>query len=98
VFPTIAFRLAHTYPLHILPALGNDPDIGESHIRNQFQQLIDEPLSKLSSDLDVPPVVIIINAVDECGHESAREPLLQCLRGVFSLPVCFKLFVTSRPE
>jgi hypothetical protein len=101
VFPTIAFRLAHTYPLlkeHILSALSNDPDIGESHIRNQFQQLIVEPLSKLPSDLDVPPVVIIIDAVDECGHECTREPLLQCLRGVSSLPVWFKLLVTSRPE
>jgi hypothetical protein len=101
VFSTIAFRLAHTYPLlkeHILSALGDDPDVGESHIRNQFQQLIVEPLSKLPSDLDVPPVVMIIDAVDECGHESTREPLLQCLREVSSLPVWFKLLVTSRPE
>jgi hypothetical protein len=101
VFSTIAFRLAHAYPLlkrPILTALDRNPDVGKRAIRNQFENLIVEPLSSLPADLDVPPVVVIIDALDECGDESVREPLLQCLTGTSNLPIWFKVLVTSRPE
>jgi hypothetical protein len=100
VFPTMAFHLACTYPLlreGILSALKADPDIGESAVVNQFQELVFKPLSKLSIDLDVP-VIAILDAVDECGNEYTREPLLQCLKEARRLPAWFKLLITSRPE
>jgi hypothetical protein len=100
VFPTLAFRLASAFPLlkeGILSALKADPDIGQSPIANQFQKLIFHPLSKLPDDL-VAPVVIIIDAADECGNESTRKPFLQCLKEVGRLPIWFKVLVTSRPE
>jgi hypothetical protein len=101
VFPTIAFRLASAFPRlkeGILSALKTDPDIGESPITNQYQKLIVEPLSKLPQDLDLAPVVSIIDAVDECGNEITREQLLPCLDELRRLPFWFKLLVTSRRE
>ena len=101
VFPTIAHRLAVSYPLlreGILSAVKADPDVGRSSIANQFQTLVLEPGSIIPSDLYVLPVVIIIDAVDECGDISTREPLLRCLREARRLPVWFKLLVSSRPE
>jgi hypothetical protein len=100
VFPTLAFRLASAFPLlkeGILSALKADPDIGQSPIANQFQKLIFDPLSLLQDRL-VAPVVIIIDAVDECGNESTRKPFLQSLKKVGVLPIWFKVLVTSRPE
>ncbi|OBZ78045.1 hypothetical protein A0H81_01677 [Grifola frondosa] len=52
IWPTIAHRLAHSYPplrRHILSALRLNPDIGKSSIANQFRKLIAEPLSSLVS-------------------------------------------------
>ena len=102
VFPTLAFGLASTCPQfreRIILALTANPDIGESpSVVNQFQALIVRPLSKIPKDLVVAPVVAIIDAVDECGDESTREQLLQCLEEIRSLPFWFKLLVTSRPE
>ena len=102
VFPTLAFGLASTCPLireHIILALTTNPDIGESpSIVNQFHELIVGPLSKIPKDLVVAPVVTIIDAIDECGDESTRERLLQCLEEIRYLPFWFKLLITSRPE
>jgi hypothetical protein len=101
VFPTIAFRLASTCPLlreGILSTLKANQDIGESAILNQFQDLVVDPLSSLPGDLVIAPMLIIIDAVDECGNESTREPLLRCVEQLRRLPIWFKLLVTSRPE
>ena len=100
VLPTIAFRLASSYPVltaGIVAALKENPDVGESPIANQFQELIVQPLSTLPNDLDVSPVVIIIDALDECGDVKTRQTLLKCLRNACDLPVWFKFLVTSRP-
>ena len=100
VLPTIAFRLASAYPrlrTGIISALKDNPDVGEASIANQFQELIVQPLSVLPHNLDLPPVVIIIDAVDECGDVKTRQALLRCLQKVCDLPAWFKLLVTSRP-
>jgi len=101
VFSTIAFRLAHVYPplkRPILTALDRNPDAGEMPTKNQFENLIVDPLSSLPADLDVPPIVVIVDALDECGDEDIREPLLECLARISRLPIWFKVLVTSRPE
>ncbi|KAI0947229.1 hypothetical protein AcV7_009704 [Taiwanofungus camphoratus] len=105
IFPTIAFRLAHTCPLlkkPILDALEHNPDLGHLSIRDQFQGLILGPLSQAQlGNSDTPPVLVVIDALDECGDADSRKPLLQCLatlaKGSKELPVWFKLLVTSRP-
>jgi hypothetical protein len=82
----------------ILSALRADAEVFESPISTQFLKLIVDPVSKLPTDLVVTPVVSIIDAVDECGNASTREPLLQCLKDVCRLPSWFKVLVTSRPD
>jgi hypothetical protein len=101
MIPTVAFRLASAIPLlkqHIIAALQADPDVAESPITNQFHKLIVDPLSELPQNLVLPPLVIVIDALDECGDPSTRQSLLRCLPDARCPPVWFKLLVTSRPE
>ncbi|OBZ66753.1 Vegetative incompatibility protein HET-E-1 [Grifola frondosa] len=102
VWPTIADHLARTHhPLAqpIIDAIHKDPGLGESHrIMDQFQNLIVRPMSSTFNS-DTPIIVIIIDAVDECGDALSRKALLKCLAECsIELPASVKILVTSRPE
>ena len=100
LIPTMAFRLAYAYPLlkgPIIKALNDNPDIGDSPILNQFNKLIEEPLSTVASQ-NVTNVIIVIDALDECGDTSSRKALLRCFEQASALPRWFRIFITSRPE
>ncbi|OBZ66774.1 Vegetative incompatibility protein HET-E-1 [Grifola frondosa] len=104
VWPTIAFRLAYAYvPLkqHILRSVEANPDIGRSPIMSQFRKLILDPLSSFKrsvSDAD-DIIIIVIDALDECGNAASREAILRCLIAhADTFPVWVKILVTSRPE
>ncbi|EJC98362.1 uncharacterized protein FOMMEDRAFT_161729 [Fomitiporia mediterranea MF3/22] len=48
---------------------------------------------------DTGPVIIVLDALDECGSEATRRTLLECLRkGLPSLPKRFRFLITSRKE
>jgi hypothetical protein len=68
-----------------------------------FTSLVEEPLLKLTYNPADQPLVIIIDALDECGgfegHSSSdRQALLQTLGRWPKLSKHFKLLVTSREE
>jgi hypothetical protein len=68
-----------------------------------FTSLVEAPLSDLTDPPPHHPLVIIINALDECGGiegrlSSDRKVLLRTLRRWSKLPKNFKLLVTSREE
>jgi hypothetical protein len=45
------------------------------------------------------PIVIVIDALDECGDPAARKSLLSVLgRRIMELPSNFRILITSRPE
>jgi hypothetical protein len=81
-------------------ALKNTRDIIQ-----QWQKLLTEPLGKLSG-LNVGPIVIVIDALDETGGVETRRDLLRILAGrlrnpdiplITELPNNVRFIVTSRP-
>jgi hypothetical protein len=63
----------------------------------QLKKLVVEPIHAAADDIGLDPVVVVIDAVDECGNYRAQ--ILSLLRDVGPmLPIRFKLFVSLRPE
>jgi hypothetical protein len=100
VFSTIAYQLSTFHPSFksiIAHSLEADPDLGRANARTQLQKLIIEPLQKASGICS--PVVVVMDALDECSQERDISELLKLLAaGIPKLPIQFKFFITSRPE
>ncbi|RKK90938.1 hypothetical protein BFJ68_g16338, partial [Fusarium oxysporum] len=101
--PTVARQLAWSTPgvaTFIKNALDVDPAIADKAVREQFEKLVREPLSKATAtSLSRPSVVIVVDALDECEKDADIKLLLELfptLRFAGSLRV--RVLVTSRPE
>ncbi|KAF8316498.1 uncharacterized protein EI90DRAFT_3134318 [Cantharellus anzutake] len=98
LFSGIAQALANRDPDHrnfIVSALRKDPTLSTAPFTMQFKELVASPLLHKPPP-SYPPMVVIIDALDECDKE-AFEPLANILREeVPRLPSSIKFFVTSR--
>ncbi|KAJ3066918.1 hypothetical protein HK102_007532, partial [Quaeritorhiza haematococci] len=111
---TIAYDLAQWRPEvrdHLLEIykgdMKSDSRLMDKSIRTRFKELILDPLSKVPSSPDASntqqqkDVVIILDAIDECGRPGTRNraQLLSILSTDYiHLPPFVKLIITSRPE
>ncbi|KFA45493.1 hypothetical protein S40293_10283, partial [Stachybotrys chartarum IBT 40293] len=96
---TIVRQLADKEP-RIAPMLKDaieaDSTILSSAILEQFQKLIYEPLSKITLSA---PLVVIIDALDECNNDNEVKLVIKLFARVQSLrPPWLRVFMTSRPE
>lgn len=58
-----------------------------------------EPLTSITDIHTQGPIVIVLDALDECGDDKSREVLLShMVDGFRKLPSAFRIFITSRPE
>ena len=100
VIRNLAFRLAHfnaRLNAAVVAAIKNLPTIAESPLRLQFDKLLVEPLLELSDD--EPPIVIILDALDECGNAESRAVLMALLaKESARLPPFVRIVITSRAE
>ncbi|KAL5513412.1 hypothetical protein ACEPAH_3811 [Sanghuangporus vaninii] len=99
VIRTIAYNLAERHPLvgkHIIKVVGESMNIIGDTLEKQFTKLLLEPLCKA----DIPnTIVIILDALDECGNAGSRQDLLHLLKTKFAqLPSKVRILITSRPE
>ncbi|KAF5328627.1 hypothetical protein D9619_011556 [Psilocybe cf. subviscida] len=98
VFPTLAFQLAQFNPQFrtgLVEVLKGDPNCGSKRLDLQFASLILQPHSAMSLSA---PVVIILDALDECEPEKLTSELLRILhRNIKRVPF-LRVFITSRPE
>ena len=96
ILPTLAFQLAHRYPLfrqELLPVLMASPDVGRESLCSQMEKLIVGPFRAMKTQ-----TLIIIDALDECQDEEPASALLSVLsRYVDKIPL-IKFFITGRPE
>ncbi|KAH7153735.1 WD40-repeat-containing domain protein [Fusarium sp. MPI-SDFR-AT-0072] len=100
---TLAHQLASRIPritLAIKNAVDMDPAIIDKTVREQFQKLIQEPLSKATAaSCTRPSVVIVVDALDECESDADIKLLLELFSTLrFAGPLRVRVFVTSRPE
>jgi hypothetical protein len=66
-------------------------------IMDQFQMLLVEPLRSFSITNPHMPVILILDALDECPYEILVELLMVIRKGTPLLPKNIKVLLTSRP-
>ncbi|KAF7966895.1 hypothetical protein HWV62_36625 [Athelia sp. TMB] len=101
VIATLAFQLSEQNAAirsAISTAIEKRPELVSDPLAIQFQSLLVEPLSAAAKKIE-GPVIIILDALDECGNASSRQNLLELLsKNLSKLPSQFRILITSRPE
>jgi len=101
VIRTLAYQLGLCDPqigTAIAAVIENAPSITMSPLRLQFTKLIIEPLSSIEGPITAP-LVLVLDALDECGDAKQRRTLLAVLAAESrKLPATVRMFITSRPE
>ncbi|PYH38053.1 uncharacterized protein BO87DRAFT_393526 [Aspergillus neoniger CBS 115656] len=112
LFPSISYELASSFPDSrdkICQAISENQFIGTQNLRNQWHNLILEPLLKLEKELLLPvTLVLLLDALDEVVSEDPKETgkpahdiggVLRLLATAAKLRnIRLKIFLTSRPE
>ncbi|KAL4766769.1 hypothetical protein BDW60DRAFT_212622 [Aspergillus nidulans var. acristatus] len=102
-FPTIIQQLSTRIPelrAAILQVLQDNPEISAKSLKEQFNELIYKPFKSLNkANLQNSPLVVVVDALDECEHDNDIQVLLQLFTCIqeFNSP-CLRFFITSRPE
>jgi NACHT domain len=103
-FTSIAVQLANkssTLKRYICEAIAERRDIAGKALRDQWNHLVLGPLSKVEADsLQIQtPLIIVIDALDECEDENDIQRILELLAEARALrTVRLRVFMTSRPE
>lgn len=96
---TIIHQLAFSHPAYcsaLVQRLQEDPSLATATEDNQLRELLLKPF-----ELILPPdqrLVIVIDALDECGNRLQQEAFVDLLRRCEILHHHFALFLTCRPE
>lgn len=102
LFTTLAADLAVREPAtasHIKEVLEADPSITTKNAREQFDRLFQQPLSKARSAMKDVPIVIIVDALDECESHDDIKVMIRLFSGTSTQQARqIKIFLTSRPE
>ncbi|KAF5360764.1 hypothetical protein D9756_004438 [Leucocoprinus leucothites] len=84
-FTTIAYQLALHFPTHgelIDAKLRRSPDLISKSLKIQFRELIVQPFQRLRASGEITVGsrrIIIVNGLDKCKGDQAREELLRIL-------------------
>ncbi|KAI1328464.1 WD40-repeat-containing domain protein [Xylariaceae sp. FL0255] len=102
-FPTaIAGQLIRAIPKlkkHVHDVMFSTPRIRETGLFEQWDKLVLKPMSLLGQGASSHPIVVVIDALDECDNEDDATSLIQCLASATLIKnVSLRVFITSRPE
>ncbi|KZP24074.1 hypothetical protein FIBSPDRAFT_429067 [Athelia psychrophila] len=101
VIRTLAYQLAeHDQAIKtaISSAMEKDPQLTSAPLSTQFTSLLVDPLSAASREIK-GPVIIVLDALDECGGPESRRALLSLLsQELAKFPRQFRFLITSRPD
>jgi hypothetical protein len=99
LFRNIAYQLAlfdTRFRECLLQAFRTHGAMNSYSLREQFEKFIVEPMNAVPF---VGPVLIVVDALDECGVESERKEVLEAIAKEFpKLPSFIKVLLTSRNE
>jgi len=103
IFTTIASQLAKRSPSlknYICAAVSENSDIKNQSLRDQWRQLILQPLLRATGDSSPSssPYLLVVDALDECEGEDDIRAILQLFAEASSKTVPLRIFLTSRPE
>ena len=98
---TLVYKLAksnNNINAKICSVVEQNPDIESMSLEYQFSTLL-SATSLNVVDWYGGPLVIVIDALDECGSEEDRRLLMKALpRGLSELPPFIRVIIVSRPE
>jgi hypothetical protein len=101
-FASIAVQLATISDVlsrYICEAIQRQRDIANKGLRDQWKQLVYEPLSKMEAQSLTSPLLLVIDALDECDDDKDIELILQLLAEARELrKIRLRVFLTSRAE
>ncbi|EUC60433.1 vegetative incompatibility protein HET-E-1, putative [Rhizoctonia solani AG-3 Rhs1AP] len=69
-----------------------------AHLSIRYEGLVKGPLKRLRSLSAPAPLVVVVDALDECGDWSSRKRVLHMLYNTSQLVPWLKLIFTARPE
>ena len=99
---TIASQLAQrcaAFKNFLIKAISDDKGIGKKTLKDQWNELILQPLSKLDASSFQAPLLVVVDALDECEKNSDVRQVLHLLSGLRCLKgLHCRVFVTSRPD
>jgi hypothetical protein len=99
---TIAVQLTEASPQlrrHITDAAVATHRIHTLGLYDQWERLVLQPLALLSKEALPHPLVIVIDALDECDNNDDVSLLIRCLAAAVAIQnVDLRIFVTSRPD
>ena len=101
VIRTISYNLAVSYPLiarFIDEKVKQSGELSSATLKSEFDILLRKPLSSITSETR-RPILVVLDAIDECGTPHSRQVLLNVLRdGIPSLHSAIRFLITGRPE
>ncbi|KAG8723258.1 hypothetical protein FRC09_004087 [Ceratobasidium sp. 395] len=100
VLTTIAYQLAirwKPYRNAVMAAIREDPELHTHHLQALYDALFGSPLKMLSKQ-NRGILVLVVDALDECGDPATRKPLLRCLQDLSQLTHFLRVVITSRPD
>ncbi|KAH8778798.1 vegetative incompatibility protein HET-E-1 [Diaporthe sp. PMI_573] len=102
-FTTIAAQLVSAVPgvaAHVKNAIESDPSVVGKAMREQFEKLIFEPLSRITPEASqASGLVIVVDALDECERDDDVKLIINLFSRAKSLAsLRLRILVTSRPE
>ncbi|KAH7920290.1 hypothetical protein BV22DRAFT_1074193 [Leucogyrophana mollusca] len=99
LFGSIAYQLASfstTLKDHMLAAVKKHGKMTQFSPQEQLQKYIIEPMSQITFS---GPIVIVVDALDECGGQRVRKDILEAImEEMANFPRFVKLFLVSRYE
>lgn len=102
VVRTLAFELGMSnirIGTEIANSITENPRIMNAPLRLQFQKLLLEPLIAFGKRERAAPLVIVLDALDECGHPRERQELLKVIGEETSkLPSFLRILIASRKD
>jgi hypothetical protein len=101
--PTLAYQLSISVPATkplLQQALLRDRAITKKALRHQFKKLMVGPIFEVEIHPRTEPMVIIIDALDECGDKELMEEFIEVVTDACRdiRPFPFRIFLTSRVE
>ncbi|KAF1985199.1 hypothetical protein K402DRAFT_394897 [Aulographum hederae CBS 113979] len=99
---SIAWQLASNVPTldqYVCDVIKERRDIASQSLRDQWQQLVLRPLSRLSGSSGSPFYMLVVDALDECDNDKDIRLIVHLLAEAQSLEMArLRVFLTSRPE
>ncbi|KAM6503307.1 hypothetical protein JOM56_000250 [Amanita muscaria] len=101
-FSTIAYQLSRFVPdlrQHIIDGVRGHPSPQNASISTQFEEFILTPLCKLSNGPAREPIIVVVDAFDECSDPRKASEILELISAkIPRSPLRLKFLITSRPE